>query len=88
MAKIKHDPDKQPELLPAIQTEKRLSQEKIATREKYIELLQKLEFDLFTLEKNNILLPFDINNILKKYTGRKYTNIIGFKGKYLRHINC
>ena len=48
----------------------------------YISTLENLGFRLFKLEKKGMLSPFDINEIAKEYTGRKFTNIVGFKGKY------
>jgi len=48
----------------------------------YISTLEKYGFKLFKLEKQGMLSTFNIKEIEKEYTGRKYTNIVGFKGKY------
>ncbi|HEY9035719.1 MAG TPA: FkbM family methyltransferase [Pseudomonadales bacterium] len=49
----------------------------------YISTLDKLGFQIFKLEKNGVLAHFDIDVIESKFVGRQYTNIVGFKGKYL-----
>jgi FkbM family methyltransferase len=49
----------------------------------YISTLVKLDFQLFKLENRGRLVTFDFKKIEREYTGRKYTNIVGFKGKYL-----
>ncbi len=53
----------------------------------YLGLLKELGFSLFKLEKKGRLSALDIDGIVEKYQGRKYTNIVGVKGKYLQQIN-
>ena len=45
-------------------------------------MLRKMQFQLFELKRNGSLIPIkpcDDNKFIKKYRGRKYTNIIGKK---------
>ncbi len=48
----------------------------------YVDSLQALGFELYELKKKGGLHPFDIDTVAREYTGRKYTNIVGLKGRY------
>ena len=48
----------------------------------YVENLQALGFQLFKLENKGKLSPLNVDTIAHQYSGRKYTNIVGLKGKY------
>ena len=52
----------------------------------YHHLLKTLGFELFVLQANGQLIHFKMD-ILEQYSGRKYLNIIGLKGKYLSIAN-
>ena len=54
----------------------------------YLTELQILGFSLFELGKKSSITPININEIVKTYTGRKYTNIVGFKGIYLDQLDA
>ena len=48
----------------------------------FLAMLRKMQFQLFELKKNGSLIlikPCDDNQFIKKYRGRKYTNIVGKK---------
>ena len=48
----------------------------------FLSMLRKMQFQLFELKKNGsliVLKPWNDNQFIKKYRGRKYTNIIGKK---------
>ena len=48
----------------------------------FLDILRKMQFQLFELKRNGSLIlikPCDDNQLIKKYRGRKYTNIIGKK---------
>ena len=48
----------------------------------FLTMLRKMQFQLFELKKNGFLVllkPSEDNKFIKKYQGRKYTNIIGKK---------
>ena len=49
----------------------------------YIDNLKALGFELFKLENKGKLSPLNVDTIADQYSGRKYTNIVGLKGKYL-----
>ena len=48
----------------------------------FLAMLRKMQFQLFELKKNGSLIllkPYDDDQFIKKYRGRKYTNIVGKK---------
>ena len=48
----------------------------------FLAMLRKMQFQLFELKRNGSLIllkPWDDNKFIKKYRGRKYTNIVGKK---------
>lgn len=53
----------------------------------YLTTLKNLGFLLFKLEKGASITPLNAQDIVSTTIGRQYTNIVGFKGKYLDLIN-
>ncbi len=58
-----------------------------SSSDEYLDLLQSLGFRLFELGKKAGLSSLDRYEITRKYRGRKYTNIVGAKGKYLEGLD-
>lgn len=52
----------------------------------YVASLEALGFELFELNRGARLCPFNRSEVAARYTGRKYTNIVALKGKYLREL--
>lgn len=48
----------------------------------YVDLLELLGFSLYELKGSGKIEGLDVDRIRIEFTGRKYTNIVGFKGKY------
>jgi len=53
----------------------------------YLNRLQDLGFSLFTLGAGAQIKPMNIPDLIKTTTGRKYANIVGLKGKYLKQAS-